>query len=113
MTRRRYRDRGGELLRGHDEAAVSADGDDRPVAQGHGRADRRRERPAQRDVVGRIEEPSRAVGRPVRLHPIAHLAGVGEDGDVVGQRRRAASRSTIPASGWRAARASSQSVPQP
>ena len=75
-------DRRGELLRGHDEPAVSADRDHRPAAQSHGRADRRRKRPAQRDVIGRIEEPPRAVRRPVRLHAIAHLAGVGEHGDL-------------------------------
>ena len=79
--------RGGQLLRGHDEAAVAADRDDRPVAQGRGRPDGRRERPAQRDVVRRVEERARDVRRPVRLHPIADLAGVGEDGHVVGQDR--------------------------
>src|SRR5271157_859253 len=74
----------GEFLGGHQEAAVAADRDDVPARQGHGRADRRGEGPAQGNVVRWIKELARAERWPVGLHPVAHLAGVGEHGGGLG-----------------------------
>src|SRR4051794_1194991 len=56
---------GGQLLGGHEEAAVAADRNDRPVAEGDGGAQGGGKAPSERDVVRGVKETPGAVGGPV------------------------------------------------